>query len=56
MPGAVAHACNPSDSADSDSEDHGLKPAQANSLRDPISKNTHHTHTHTKGLVEWLRV
>jgi hypothetical protein len=29
-----------------------LKPAQANSSGDPISKNTHHK----KGLVEWLKV
>jgi hypothetical protein len=35
----VAHACNPSYSGGRDQEDHGLKPAQANSLRDPISKN-----------------
>jgi hypothetical protein len=31
----VAHTCNPSYS---DQEDHGLKPARANSSRDPISK------------------
>jgi hypothetical protein len=34
----VAHACNPSDLGGRDQEDHGLKPAWANSLRDPISK------------------
>jgi hypothetical protein len=34
----VAHACNPSYSGDRDQEDHGLKPAQANSSQDPISK------------------
>jgi hypothetical protein len=28
------------------------KPAWANSLQNPISKNTHHK----KGLVEWLKV
>jgi hypothetical protein len=35
----VAHACNPSYSGGRDQEDHGLKPAWENSLRDPISKN-----------------
>jgi hypothetical protein len=34
----VAHACNPSYSGGRDQEDHGLKAAWANSLRDPISK------------------
>jgi hypothetical protein len=34
----VAHDCNPSYSGVSDQEDRGSKPAQANSLRDPISK------------------
>jgi hypothetical protein len=34
----VAHACNPSYSGGRDQEDGGLKPAQANSLQDPISK------------------
>jgi hypothetical protein len=34
----VAHACNLSYSGGSDQEDHGSKPAQANSSRDPISK------------------
>jgi hypothetical protein len=34
----VAHTCNPSYSGDRDQEDHGLKPAQANSLRDLILK------------------
>jgi hypothetical protein len=32
-------ACNPSYSGGRDQEDHGLKPAGANSSRDPISKN-----------------
>jgi hypothetical protein len=32
---------NPSYSGGRDQEDLGLKPAQANSLRDPISKNNH---------------
>jgi hypothetical protein len=47
----VAHACNPSYSGGRDQEAQGLKPAQANSLRDPISKRPI-----TKGLVEWLKV
>jgi hypothetical protein len=34
----VAHAYNPSYSGVTDQEDRGLKPAQANSSRDPISK------------------
>jgi hypothetical protein len=34
----VAHACNPSYSGGRDQEDHVPKPAQANSLQDPISK------------------
>jgi hypothetical protein len=35
----VAHTCNPSYSGGKDQEDHGLKPAWANSLLDPILKN-----------------
>jgi hypothetical protein len=35
----VAHTCNPRYSGGRDQEDHGLKPAQANSSRDPILKN-----------------
>jgi hypothetical protein len=38
----VAHTCNPSYSGGRDQEDHGSKPAQANSLQDPILKKTHH--------------
>jgi hypothetical protein len=34
----VAHAYNPSYSGGIDQEGHGLKPAWANSLQDPISK------------------
>jgi hypothetical protein len=34
----MAHTCNPSYSGDRDQEDHGLKPDQANSLRDRTSK------------------
>jgi hypothetical protein len=48
----VAHACNLSISRGRDQKDHSLKPAQANSLQDPISKNP----TQKKGLVEWLKV
>jgi hypothetical protein len=33
----MAHTCNPT----RDQEDHDLKPARANSSRDPISKQTH---------------
>jgi hypothetical protein len=35
----VAHSCDLSYSGDRDQEDHGSKPAQENSSRDPISKN-----------------
>jgi hypothetical protein len=35
----VAHSYNPSYSGDRDQEDCGLKPARANSSRDPISKS-----------------
>jgi hypothetical protein len=45
----VAHACNPSYSGGRDQED--SKPAQANSLQDPISKEPN---TKT-GLEEWLK-
>jgi hypothetical protein len=47
----VPHACNPCYSGSRDQEDHGLKPAQANSLGDLILKipNT------KTGLVEWLK-
>jgi hypothetical protein len=44
----VAHTCNPSYSGGRDQEDNDLKPARANSSRDPILKETHHK----KGLVE----
>jgi hypothetical protein len=37
----MAHACDPSYSGGSNQEDRDLKPAQANSLRDPISKTLH---------------
>jgi hypothetical protein len=49
----VALTCNPSYSGGRDQEDHDLKPAQVNSLRDPILKKK----TFRKiGLVEWLEV
>jgi hypothetical protein len=44
----VAHACNLSYSVGRDQEDHGSKPAQANSSRDPISKKPF---TKTAGAV-----
>jgi hypothetical protein len=47
----MAHACNPSYSGGRDQEDPGLKPALANSLQAPISKNI----PHKKELVEWLK-
>jgi hypothetical protein len=34
----VTHACNPSYSGGRDQEDHGSKPAWANSSQDPVSK------------------
>jgi hypothetical protein len=48
----VAHACNPGYSGGRDQEDHGLKPAWANSSARPCLEKTHHK----KGLVEWLKV
>jgi hypothetical protein len=36
--GKEAHTCNPSYSGGRHQEDHSSKPAQANSLPDPISK------------------
>jgi hypothetical protein len=47
----MAHACSPSYSGGRDQEDYGLKPAQANSPRDPILKNPS-----PKRLMEWLKV
>jgi hypothetical protein len=49
----VAHTCNPSYSGGRDQEDLSLKPAQENSLRDPILKIPNRR---KKGLVEWLKV
>jgi hypothetical protein len=48
----VAHACNSNYSGGRDQEDHGSKPARANSFPDPISKKPHHK----KELVERLKV
>jgi hypothetical protein len=48
----VAHVCNPSYSGGRDLEDRSSKPAQANSLGDPISKKP----ITKKGLVKWLKV
>jgi hypothetical protein len=48
---SVAHACNPSYSGGRDQEDHGLKPAWANSLQDPISKTPSYTHKKRSGGV-----
>jgi hypothetical protein len=48
----VAHACNPTYLGGRDQEDRSSKPAQANSARDPISKNP----SQKIGLVEWLKV
>jgi hypothetical protein len=48
----VAHAYNPGYSGGSDQEDHSSKPAQANNLKDPNSKNI----LHKKGMAEWLKV
>jgi hypothetical protein len=50
VPGA--HNCNPSYAGSRDLEDLGLKPAQANSSPDPISKKPI-----TKiELVEWIKL
>jgi hypothetical protein len=53
LPGAkVAHACNPSYSGGRVQEDHGSKPACANSARDHILKKP----ITNIELVEWLKV
>jgi hypothetical protein len=49
---SLAQACNPSYSGGRDQEDHGSKPAQANSSMRPYLKKSF---TKT-GLVEWLKV
>jgi hypothetical protein len=48
----VGHNCYPSYSGGRDQEDHGLKPAWANSSVRPYLEKT----LHKKGLVEWLKV
>jgi hypothetical protein len=48
----VAHACNPSYLGGRNQQDHGSKPAWANSSSDPISKKP----ITKKGVVEWLKV
>jgi hypothetical protein len=48
----VAHSCNPCYSGGRDQEDHGSKPAQANSSTRSYLKKI----LHKKGLVEWLKV
>jgi hypothetical protein len=50
-PGTGGSICNPSYSGSRDQEDHGSKPAQANSLTNPISKKP----ITEKGLVVWLK-
>jgi hypothetical protein len=47
----VAYIYNPSYSEGRDQEDHGSKPARANSSQDPISKMPNAK----IGLVEWLK-
>jgi hypothetical protein len=49
----MAHTCNPNYSGGRDQEDQGLKPAWANSSRDPISGKKNTT---KKGLVEWFKM
>jgi hypothetical protein len=51
----LANACNLTYAGSRDQEDLSLKPAWANSLRDPISKKKKKIHC-KKGLVEWLKV
>jgi hypothetical protein len=53
-PAPVAHAYNPSYSRGRDQEDRGSKPAQENSLQDPISKNPI-INKRVRGTVEWLK-
>jgi hypothetical protein len=47
---AVVHACNSSYSGSRNEDDHGSKPARANSPQNPISKKPNQ-----KGLMEWLK-
>jgi hypothetical protein len=47
----VAHACNPRNSGGRDQEDHGSKPAWANSSQGPISKKKKKTKNPTQKRV-----
>jgi hypothetical protein len=47
----VADAYNPSYLGGRDQEDHSSKPAWANSLQNPFSKNS----SQKRGLVEWVQ-
>jgi hypothetical protein len=49
----VAHTCNPSFLGGRHQENHSSKPAQVNSLLDPISKKKKIT---KNGVPEWLKV
>jgi hypothetical protein len=51
-PGTGGSCFNPTYSGGSDQEDHGLKPAQANSSLRPYLEKL----LHEKGMVEWLKV
>jgi hypothetical protein len=48
----VAHACNPSYSSGRDQEDCGLKPAQANSLQDPILRGKKKSQNRAGGVTQ----
>jgi hypothetical protein len=50
----VAHACNLSYSGGRDQDDGGLKAAQANRSRDPISKKTHHKKKGGGGVAQGI--
>jgi hypothetical protein len=50
----VAHAYNPSYSGGSDQEDHGSKPAWANSLPDPVSKKKKHKKKRAGGMSQGI--
>jgi hypothetical protein len=47
------NTCNPSYSVGRDQEDHGSKPARANSFFETLSRKNS---SQKKGLVEWLKV
>jgi hypothetical protein len=50
----VAHTCNPRYSGGRDQEDHGLKPARANSSPDPILKKTHYKKGWWSGVAQGI--